>query len=68
MDINVIDLSANTPLHCAAEAAHWSVLECLVGWGAALDSVNRNGHTPLHIVTGGKRSVTPESPQLKQVS
>ena len=69
MDINVKDHnSGGTPLHVAAAKTHWSVLECLVGWGAALNTVDGEGDTPLLIVTVRRSCVIPESPQLNQVS
>ena len=58
----------STPLHLAAERAEWSALECLVGWGAAVNPVNKHGNTPLHAVTMKRSPEIPESPQLKQVS
>lgn len=60
-----------TPLHLAAMksgwSSDWSVIECLVGWGAALNLVDVDGNTPLHIVIQVKGAITPESSQLKQV-
>ena len=38
-----------------------------MGWGAALNSVNSDGSTPLHMVIEAKSPVMPESSQLKQV-
>ena len=68
VDINVKTYTATaTPLHLAAGKSHWGVLECLVGWGAALDPVNKDGNTPLQTVTSKRSSVIPESPQLNQV-
>ena len=57
-----------TPLHEAAEVSQWSALECLVGWGAALNPVDKHGNTPLHLVTTKKSHEAPESPQLHQVN
>ena len=69
MDINVrAQTSRGTPLYGAAVKSQWSALECLVGWGAALNVVDKDGCTPLYVVTNQKSSVIPESPQLIQVS
>ena len=67
MDINQSQDDRSTPLQIAAEKPQWSVLECLVGWGAALNLVNRHGNTPLHAVTMLRSPVTPDSPQLNEV-
>ena len=59
--------SKSTPLHMAAKKSYWSTVECLVGWGAALNPVDSDGSTPLHMVIEAKSPVMPESSQLKQV-
>ena len=56
-----------TPLHSAAMNSKWSVVECLVGWGAALNLVNSNEDTPLHLLIKSKDAQPPETSQLKQV-
>ena len=58
----------STPLHVAAAKSQWSAMECLVGWGAALNPVDNSGNIPLHIVTAMKSSDALESPQLNQVN
>ena len=57
----------STALHMAAEISKWSVVECLIGWGAALNLVDQNGNTPLHCVIETKSFTNPESPQIKGV-
>ena len=68
VDIDIRSEAQSTALHGAAEYSYWSVIECLVGWGAALNLVNRSGNTPLHNVVGLKSPEIPESPQLMQVN
>ena len=67
MNINHQNIDTLTALHEAVASAHWSVVECLVGWGAALDLVSSDGNTPLHLVVKSKSAVIPESPQLVKV-
>ena len=57
-----------TPLHAAADRNCWSVLECLVGWGAELNVADIGGRTPLNVVVRHKSSVVPDSMQLKMVN
>lgn len=57
----------HTPMHLAAMQSQWSVIECLVGWGTALDLVEINGNTPLHMISAAKSTHITDSPQLKQV-
>ena len=57
-----------TPLHMAIDKSHWSVVECLVGWGALLNVVDCDGNTPLHILITLRSVKDPGSPQIKQVS
>ena len=52
----------------AIKKSHWSVVECLVGWGALLNLVDIGGNTPLHSVITSKSVISPESPQIKQVN
>ena len=56
-----------TPLHVAVTQSYWSVVECLVGWGAALDPVGNDGDTALHMAINVKTAVRPTSPTLKRV-
>ena len=57
-----------TPLHVAISKSYWSVVECLVGWGAALDPIGNDGDTALHMAINVKAVVTPTSPTLKRVN
>ena len=57
-----------TPLHWAISTSRWSVVECLVGWGALLNVVDCNGSTPLHILITLRSVKDPGSPQIKQVT
>ena len=57
-----------TALHLAAEEGHWSVVECLVGWGATLSVTDARGNTPMHNVASNKKEAVPESPHLRKVS
>ena len=59
-----------TPLHVAALSSCWSELECLVGWGAALDPADRLGSTPVYIVITRARKAAAKltSPTLKKVN
>ena len=69
VDINIRTSESNSsPLHAAVQYSHWSVVECLVGWGAALNPTNNKGNTPLHDVIRLQSPVIPESPQLKLVN
>ena len=71
---NSVDINAEstdtraTPLHLAAYQGHWNVLECLVGWGAMLNVMDKNGDTPLHFVIASTKELPVESTQLKKVS
>ena len=56
-----------TPLHVAITQSYWSVVECLVGWGAALDPVGKKGDTALHVAINVKNAERPTSPTLKRV-
>ena len=68
VNINIqLHKSKITPLHMAIHKSRWSVVECLVGWGALLNVVDSDGNTPLHILIT-LRSVDPGSPQIKQVN
>lgn len=67
VDINVETAESATALHLAAERGHWSVVECLVGWGAAVNMSDARGNTPMHIVASNKRETIPESPHLRKV-
>ena len=66
-DINVEDDNQQTPLFLAASEGHWSVVECLVGWGSVLNAANVNGDTPLHSVVSSAKSSPVESTHLKEV-
>ena len=57
-----------TPLHIATNKSRWSVVECLVGWGALLNVVDCEGNTPLHILITLRSVKDPGSPQIKQVN
>ena len=67
---NTAEVSMFTPLHVAALSSCWSELECLVGWGAALDPADHLGNTPLFIVISQTRSAAAKltSPTLKKVN
>ena len=68
VNINIQSLITRfTPLHVAADRSKWNVVECLVGWGAALNLVDRDGNTPLHCVIKKKCLMNPESPQIERV-
>ena len=57
-----------TPLHMAIHKSRWSVVECLVGWGALLNVVDCDGNTPLHILITSRSVKDPGSPQIEQVN
>ena len=57
-----------TPLHLAISKSRWSIVECLVGWGALLNLVDHDGNTPLHKVITLRSVKDPGSPQIKQVN
>ena len=68
VNINIQSLeSKSTPLHMAIKSSRWSVVECLVGWGALLNVVDRDGNTPLHTVNKLMSVNSPGSPQIEQV-
>ena len=69
VNINIQSQDAKfTALHFAICHSRWSVVECLVGWGALLNLVDRGGHTPLYTVISLRSVKDPGSPQIKQVS
>ena len=69
VNINIqLHESKITPLHIATNKSRWSVVECLVGWGALLNVVDCDGNTPLHIVIALRSVKDPGSPQIKQVN
>ena len=72
VNINIqLHESKITPLHMAINKSHWSVVECLVGWGAllnVLNVVNCDGNTPLHVLITLRSVKDPGSPQIKQVN
>jgi ankyrin repeat protein len=52
-DINASDSNGDTPLHCAVYAGLDSIVEYLIGHGAALNPTNKAGVTPLKAATDG---------------
>ena len=72
VDLNIkwqgVTANLYTPLHLAAFKSYWSVIECLVGWGADLNSTDRIGYTPVRVIIVRKSDVKPTSPTLKMVN
>ena len=74
VDLNILwqgdECRMFTPLHVAALSSCWSELECLVGWGAALDLADRLGNTPVFVVImqTTKAAAKLTSPTLKKVN
>ena len=67
MDIDAATPQNCTALHIAACNGHCHAVECLVGWGAALNVRDQDGDTPLLLLARGKEPIFAESPQLKKV-
>ena len=74
VDLNILwqgdECRMFTPLHVAALSSCWSELECLVGWGAALDPADLLGNTPVYVVIRQARKAATKvtSPTLKKVN
>lgn len=68
MDIDQETEHKATALHLAAFRGHWSTVECLVGWGALLNTADMNGDTPLSIVVREKNPSAVSTPQLQKVN
>ena len=74
VDLNIMwqgdQCSMFSPLHVAALSSCWSELECLVGWGAALDPADLLGNTPVYVVITQTRKAATKltSPTLKKVN
>lgn len=67
VDINETTPGKVTALHLAAQYGHYALIECLVGWGAALNRIDVLGNTPLWLVVSHKKNTTLFTPQLKLV-
>jgi len=48
-DVNTVDHTLATPLHCAAQTGQEDVLLFLIGKGASVSAQDVKGHTPLHL-------------------
>ena len=68
VDINAESFQNATALHLSAARGYWSVVECLVGWGASLTIADYQGNTSLHLVTRAKNDNFLNSPHLKMVN
>lgn len=67
MDINAVTPQNFTALHVAVCNGYSHAVECLVGWGAALNARDQDGSTPLLLLARGEEPMLAESPQLKEV-
>ena len=59
-----------TPMHLAAHEGHTAMVECLVGYGADLNSCGEDGNTVLHLVMvlQNMKPLGENTPHLRKVS
>ena len=69
-DLNIFNDQKQTALHIALKARSLRIAEQLVGYGADLDVVDKDGNTPLHyaFVLPSMGSVSVDTPQLSKVT
>ena len=67
VDVDTLTNQHSTALHIAAWKGYCHVIECLVGWGAALDIGDQMGNTPLLLIVLGKLPMFTDSPRLNKV-
>ena len=68
-DLNIYNGQKQTALHIALMARSLRIAEQLVGYGADLNVVDKDGNTPLHyaFVLPSMGSVSVDTPQLSKV-
>eukprot|EP00731_Ephydatia_muelleri_P025552 Em0017g635a len=68
-DLNIYNGQKQTALHIALMAKSLRIAEQLVGYGADLNVVDKDGDTPLHyaFVLPSMGSVSPDTPQLSKI-